>query len=54
MAGSPNLTASVSSAVVSPLAAAVFRELLRQPLRRRISLASGIHPDNAAELRPAF
>jgi Cu2+-exporting ATPase len=51
MAGSPYLTACVSGAVVSPLAAAVFAQMLERPLRRRISLSSGIHPDNAAELR---
>jgi Cu2+-exporting ATPase len=33
------------------LAAAVFAQMLERPLRRRISLSSGIHPDNAAELR---
>ena len=41
MAGSPCLAASVSGAVVSPLAA-VFFEMLGKPLRRRVSLASGI------------
>ena len=42
MAGSPCLAASVSGAVVSPLAAVVFFEMLGKPLRRRVSLASGI------------
>jgi excisionase family DNA binding protein len=50
MAGSPCLAASVSGAVVSPLAAAVFFEMLDKPLRRRVSLASGIDPRNRDEL----
>jgi excisionase family DNA binding protein len=36
------------------MAAAVFASMLREPLKRRISAASGIHPDNAAELRAGF
>jgi hypothetical protein len=43
-----------SGVVVSPLAAAVFAAMLRQPLRRRISPTTGIHPSNAAELWAAF
>jgi excisionase family DNA binding protein len=44
----------VTGAVISPMAAAVFAAMLDRPLRRRISPASGIHPENAAELRAAF
>jgi excisionase family DNA binding protein len=36
------------------MAAAVFTQMLERPLRRRISPGSGIHPENAAELRAAF
>jgi excisionase family DNA binding protein len=36
------------------MCAAVFASMLREPLKRRVSAASGIHPDNAAELRAAF
>jgi excisionase family DNA binding protein len=43
-----------SGAVVSPMAAAVFAQMLERPLQRRISLSSGIHPENAAELREVY
>jgi excisionase family DNA binding protein len=43
----------VTGAVVSPMAAAVFAQMLARPLRRRISPGSGIHPENANELREA-
>jgi excisionase family DNA binding protein len=43
-----------SGAALTPLACAVFASMLRVPLRRRTSSASGIHPDNAAELRAAY
>jgi hypothetical protein len=40
-----------SGALISPLAAAYFADVLRRPLRWRISAASGTPPDIAAELR---
>jgi excisionase family DNA binding protein len=48
------LDPGLSGAVISPLACAVFAAMLDKPLRRRISLASGIHPGNAAELREMY
>jgi excisionase family DNA binding protein len=36
------------------MAAAVFAQMLERPLRRRIAASSGIHPDNAAELRVMY
>jgi excisionase family DNA binding protein len=36
------------------MAAAVFSQMLARPLRARIAASSGIHPDNAAELREMY
>jgi excisionase family DNA binding protein len=54
MAPRPVLDLHPSGAVISPMAAAVFAQMLERPLMRRISPASGIHPDNAAELREMY
>jgi len=43
-----------SGVLVSGMCAAGFASMLRVPLQRRISLASGIHPGNAAELREMY
>jgi excisionase family DNA binding protein len=40
--------------VIGGMPAAVFASMLKMPLRRRISAATGIDPRNAAELRAAF
>ncbi|HET9779542.1 MAG TPA: hypothetical protein VFP81_09695 [Propionibacteriaceae bacterium] len=45
--------AVVSGALTGGMPAAVFVAMLDMPLGRRISSASGIHPENAAELRAA-
>jgi hypothetical protein len=45
----------VSGALIGGMPAAVFAQMLERPLKRRFnSSASGIHPDNAAELRAAY
>src|SRR5215217_1247228 len=52
--GNPTPEPEPSGALLTGMPAAVFAEMLRVPLQRRISRASGIHPDNAAELWAAF
>jgi excisionase family DNA binding protein len=39
---------------ISPMAAAVFAQMLERPLKRRISAATGIDPRNADELREMY
>jgi excisionase family DNA binding protein len=53
VAASPNGEPPLGG-LVSPLAAAVFASMLREPLRRRTCVSTGIAPRNAAELRAAF
>jgi excisionase family DNA binding protein len=50
----PVLDLQPSGAVVSPMAAAVFAQMLERPLRRRICASTGIDPHNAAELREMY
>jgi excisionase family DNA binding protein len=58
MSGASGLEAGAQNYAPEPelsgMACAVFAAMLKRPLRRRISSASGIHPDNAAELLAAF
>jgi excisionase family DNA binding protein len=54
MAVQPTLDPEPSGVLVSGMCAAVFASMLRVPLRRRVSLASGIDPANRDELLSNF